>query len=220
MLVRELRAFRRIITLRFCEMGRQFEPANHRLDALAERFDRHRPLLAPLALSAVIAWIVACENPQPPNLCGVIPQQTITVGESASVTACFDDPNGAALRFQDMDFRCRCGGGRRGGRLRDHHGHESGQCAGDDPRRQRLRSQGAAELRRSGAQPHAARGRRDREPGSGGGGLGDGGCLKLLQRTGWAAAHVLGGIGQQRYDPLGRGRDGDGRGGGPKEPGP
>ena len=77
-----------------------FERANHRLDALAERFDRHRPLLAPLALSAVIAWIAACENPQPPNLCGVIPQQTITVGESASVTACFDDPNGAALRFQ------------------------------------------------------------------------------------------------------------------------
>ncbi len=44
-------------------------------------------------------WLVACENPQPPGLCGAIPQQTIVVGETVAVTACFDDPNGDMLSY-------------------------------------------------------------------------------------------------------------------------
>ena len=38
-----------------------------------------------------------CENPQPPVLCGLVPGQTITVGESVTVQMCFDDPNGEML---------------------------------------------------------------------------------------------------------------------------
>ena len=44
-------------------------------------------------------WLVACVNPQPPGLCGAIPQQTIVVGETVAVTACFDDPNGDMLSY-------------------------------------------------------------------------------------------------------------------------
>ncbi|MCY3548571.1 MAG: hypothetical protein OXH49_16980 [Gemmatimonadetes bacterium] len=43
------------------------------------------------------AWVFACDNPQPPVPCGSVPEQTITVGESATVTLCFDDPNGEML---------------------------------------------------------------------------------------------------------------------------
>ena len=48
---------------------------------------------------AVVAWIAACENPQPPDPCGSIPEQTIFVGESVTVDACFNDPNGEMLSF-------------------------------------------------------------------------------------------------------------------------
>ncbi|MCY3679371.1 MAG: hypothetical protein OXH66_17545 [Gemmatimonadetes bacterium] len=43
------------------------------------------------------AWVFACDNPQPPELCGSVPEQTITVGESVTVSLCFDDPNGEML---------------------------------------------------------------------------------------------------------------------------
>ena len=43
------------------------------------------------------AWVFACDNPQPPALCGSVPEQTITVGESVTVQLCFDDPNGEML---------------------------------------------------------------------------------------------------------------------------
>lgn len=45
------------------------------------------------------ALVAACENPQPPQLCGTIPQQTLTVGETATVNFCFDDPNEEMLDF-------------------------------------------------------------------------------------------------------------------------
>ena len=48
---------------------------------------------------AVVACIAACENPQPPELCGSIPEQTILVGESVTVDVCFDDPNGEMLSY-------------------------------------------------------------------------------------------------------------------------
>ncbi len=48
---------------------------------------------------AVAVWIAACENPQPPKLCGAIPQQTVFTGQSITVTACFEDPNGDVLDY-------------------------------------------------------------------------------------------------------------------------
>ena len=48
--------------------------------------------LFPLAL-------VACESQEPPAACGPIPQVTVNAGETASVTACFNDPNGDALAY-------------------------------------------------------------------------------------------------------------------------
>ena len=41
----------------------------------------------------------ACENPQPPGLCGAIPEQTVVVGETATVSACFNDANGDVLSY-------------------------------------------------------------------------------------------------------------------------
>ena len=49
------------------------------------------------AATAVLLVLAACENPQPPVSCGAIPQQTIAVGQTSSVTACFNDPNGDVL---------------------------------------------------------------------------------------------------------------------------
>ena len=48
----------------------------------------------PVALVLLAAaFLAACYDPQPPNPCGSIPELTIHVGESATVSACFDDPN-------------------------------------------------------------------------------------------------------------------------------
>ena len=49
--------------------------------------------------SILVAWLAACEDPQPPAACGAIPQLTINAGEQATVTACFNDPNGDMLTF-------------------------------------------------------------------------------------------------------------------------
>jgi len=52
-------------------------------------------------VTALSIWAVvlvyACDHPQPPELCGSVPEQTITVGESVTVNLCFDDPNGEML---------------------------------------------------------------------------------------------------------------------------
>ncbi len=54
-----------------------------------------------LALISTIVWIAAtCDSPLAPMSCGAIPQQTITVGESASVNGCFNDPNGDELAYR------------------------------------------------------------------------------------------------------------------------
>ena len=55
-------------------------------------------LAAALALLATL-WIVACDSPQPPELCGSIPEQTIFVGETVTVDFCFDDPDGEILEL-------------------------------------------------------------------------------------------------------------------------
>ena len=41
----------------------------------------------------------ACESQEPPAACGPIPQVTVNAGETATATACFDDPNGDALVY-------------------------------------------------------------------------------------------------------------------------
>ena len=60
---------------------------------------------APSRATAIsVAWIllllaVACENAQPPMACGAMPQVTVNAGETAIVTACFNDPNGDMLNY-------------------------------------------------------------------------------------------------------------------------
>ena len=44
-------------------------------------------------------WAVACESPLGPNPCGSIPEVTVHVGETSSVTPCFNDPNGDMLVY-------------------------------------------------------------------------------------------------------------------------
>ena len=53
-------------------------------------------LLAALPLLLVIT---ACESPEPPAPCGPLADRTVAVGEAATVTACFDDPNGDVLSY-------------------------------------------------------------------------------------------------------------------------
>ena len=56
----------------------------------------------PVALTALAMLFVlaSCEAPGPPSVCGTLPQQTILVGESATVTACFEDPGGNSLAYK------------------------------------------------------------------------------------------------------------------------
>ena len=49
--------------------------------------------------SIMVALVAACEDPQPPAMCGAIPQVTINAGETSTVTACFNDPNGDMLTY-------------------------------------------------------------------------------------------------------------------------
>ena len=58
-----------------------------------------RPVRAGAVAGVVAGLIMACENPQAPVSCGPIPQQTVHVGESASITACFNDANGDVLSY-------------------------------------------------------------------------------------------------------------------------
>ena len=55
---------------------------------------------AGIACASLIALgVVACDNPQPPTSCGPLPQVTVNAGESTTVTACFNDPNGDMLTY-------------------------------------------------------------------------------------------------------------------------
>ncbi len=58
---------------------------------------RRRPGAIPAVLMAF--GFAACESPQPPAPCGAAPQVTVHARESASVTACFNDPNGDVLSY-------------------------------------------------------------------------------------------------------------------------
>ena len=67
--------------------------------SVGRRISRAGVIITGAVLTIVAAVVVACENPQPPVSCGAIPQQTLTVGETATVSACFDDPNGDVLVY-------------------------------------------------------------------------------------------------------------------------
>ena len=49
--------------------------------------------------SFLVALVAACEDPQSPAMCGAIPQVTVNAGETSTVTACFNDPNGDMLTY-------------------------------------------------------------------------------------------------------------------------
>lgn len=51
------------------------------------------------AATLVAVALAACDNPQPPAACGTLPQQSVHVGETVSVVACFNDPNGDLLTY-------------------------------------------------------------------------------------------------------------------------
>jgi len=51
-----------------------------------------------LAFLLILA-LAACESPLAPDACGPIPQVTVNAGETATVTACFNDPNGDMLVY-------------------------------------------------------------------------------------------------------------------------
>ena len=55
--------------------------------------------LGAAAVAAIVGVLAACENPLPPTACGPLAQQTVNVGEQATVTACFNDPNGDILTY-------------------------------------------------------------------------------------------------------------------------
>ena len=67
--------------------------------SVGRRISRAGFIITGGVVGIVAAVIVACENPQPPASCGAIPQQTLTVGETAAVSACFNDPNGDVLVY-------------------------------------------------------------------------------------------------------------------------
>ena len=47
----------------------------------------------------MVTTAAACESPQPPTVCGTVPQVTVNARESARVTVCFNDPNGDVLSY-------------------------------------------------------------------------------------------------------------------------
>ena len=61
---------------------------------------RHR--LAATTAALIVLGVVACEDPQPPTACGPAPQLTVNAGEQATVTTCFNDPNGDILTYSAM----------------------------------------------------------------------------------------------------------------------
>ncbi|MCY4646126.1 MAG: Ig-like domain-containing protein [Gammaproteobacteria bacterium] len=65
---------------------------------MSEPSRRSTTSLVTLLLGAAV-WVVSCENPLSPELCGTIPVQTIAVGGTVDVAPCFRDPNGEALVF-------------------------------------------------------------------------------------------------------------------------
>jgi len=66
----------------------------------ASRMDRDGHVSRVMIAMCGAGLLAACENPQPPGSCGTIPEQTVVVGERATVSACFEDPNGDPLSYR------------------------------------------------------------------------------------------------------------------------
>ncbi|MYA63435.1 MAG: leucine-rich repeat protein [Gemmatimonadetes bacterium] len=63
------------------------------------RLKRCQCNIRPWAAVAGVLACLACDSPQSPVACGTIPDQVVHVGETATVRACFDDPNGDLLSY-------------------------------------------------------------------------------------------------------------------------
>ena len=59
---------------------------------------RLRGAILPRLLPCVLA-LAACDSAEPPDPCGSIPQVTLHAGESSTVMACFNDPNGDRMTY-------------------------------------------------------------------------------------------------------------------------
>ena len=51
------------------------------------------------AALATAVWLAACDDRQPPAFCAEVPDQTVLTGETTTVKACFDDPDGDVLTY-------------------------------------------------------------------------------------------------------------------------
>ncbi len=67
----------------------------HRLSGLTRR----RHLESVCAAMFVAVLLGGCENPEPPAMCGAIPEQSVVVGEATTMAVCFEDPNGDLLSY-------------------------------------------------------------------------------------------------------------------------
>ena len=65
---------------------------------MRDNLPRSTTSLVALLVGAAL-WVVSCESPLAPELCGPLPDQTIAVGGTVDVALCFRDPNGEALDF-------------------------------------------------------------------------------------------------------------------------
>ena len=54
-----------------------------------------------LAVLALLA-LASCESAEAPAACGPIPDVTVNAGETTTVAACFNDPNGDVLSYSAM----------------------------------------------------------------------------------------------------------------------
>ena len=59
------------------------------------------PRIGRIAVLPLLA-LAACESQEPPTACGALPQVTVNAGETATVTACFNDPDGDGLVYSAM----------------------------------------------------------------------------------------------------------------------
>ena len=57
----------------------------------------HRPWT--FAALATAVWLTACDDQRPPAFCAEVADQTVLTGETTTVKACFEDPDGGVLTY-------------------------------------------------------------------------------------------------------------------------
>ena len=162
----------------------------------------------------LVLGVVACENPQPPASCGPLPQVSVNAGETTTVTACFNDPNGDMLTYSATSFESERGDGIDLGRQCFGPGGRTGQRVRYDHSDRPRGPAGPAELPGHGAEPGAA------APGHHPVGYGprrsdgDHRCLFLLHRAGRRSAGLWRNlVRSRRGHGVGGGQYGDSHGG-------